>query len=97
MKSLEQLKMNSLRHRLAMARNYDAPERYLSEEEMPLYEAELEAYRKRFDHLDLSGPYRPEQVEGRWYVVGHNDVSEPTYDFQACLRLLVQKEQALSA
>jgi hypothetical protein len=97
MKDLETLKHNSLKHRLAMARNYGRPEQYLRPEEMPLYEQEIEKYKERFSHLDLSGDYRPEKVDGKYYIVGHGQVSHPVYDFEAVIRLLIQKEQALKS
>ena len=87
MKDLDSMKQTSLKHRLAMARNYDKPEKYLSPEEMELYKQELEEYQARFDHLDKSGPYRPEQIDGRWYVVGHGKVSHPVYNFEAYMAL----------
>ncbi len=96
-KDLAELKRFSLKHRLSMARNYSNPSKYLSEDEMPLYEQELQEYEKRFDHLDKDGPYRPVSLDNRYYIVGHGEVSHPVYDVESAMKLLLQKEQALKS
>lgn len=95
MKDLEYLKRRSLQHRMAMARIYQKPEQYLTPEEVELFHQEEEAYQRKFDDIDKSGPYRPVEIKGRWHVVGHGEITRPCANFEDALRLLISFESDL--
>jgi hypothetical protein len=80
---------------MAMALIYRNPKNYLLPDEMFLYEKKLKEEQDKFKGIDVSGDYRIERIQGSFYVVGHNEISAPTYSFENALKLLIQKENSL--
>jgi hypothetical protein len=85
----------SLRHRLALALIYRNPRNYLLPDEMPLYERKLREEKDKFKDVDFDGDYRIERIEGVFYVLGHGEISRPSYTFENALKLLIRIENSL--
>ena len=94
-KNLEETRKSSLRHRLALAFIYRNPKKYLSPDEIPLHEKKLAEEKDKFKDIDVEGDYRIERIRDAFYVVGHGEISHPTYSFESAMRLLIQKEISL--